>query len=67
MNSAMAMFDGNSVYSFGGYSDDSQYPIQRLDMAEDGTIEQIELIGAQTAQFYHPHLFKTENNTCSIG
>ena len=58
-----AIREGSSIYSFGGWND-NDYPIQRLDMTEEGTIERIELIGNQTTSGYHPILIITDSNTC---
>ena len=64
-----AIINGNSIYSFGGYGRNSFqkfsiFPIQRLDMGGDGTIEQIEHIGNQT-KIYFPIMFITDINTCA--
>ena len=59
-----AILDGNSIYSFAGKNGDSQYPVERLDMATDGTIEGSELIGTQDGFFRYPVLFITDANTC---
>ena len=64
MGYGTAVFDGKSLYSFAGQNMDSQFPIQRLDMATDGTIEQIELIGTQDEYLLYPILFFTDANTC---
>ena len=62
-----AILDGNSIYSFGItdvlFSTDSGL-IQRLDMASDGTIEGVELIGSHEKLFYYPILFITDADTC---
>jgi hypothetical protein len=62
-----AIIDGNSVYSFAGWNDafDSNYPIERLDLAEDGTIERAVHFGDQDQASMHPILFITDVNTCS--
>ncbi|CBY33468.1 unnamed protein product [Oikopleura dioica] len=55
----------NQIYSFGGSGKGGIPPIQRLDLAEDGTIEQIELIGNQDAAFYLPILYIVDAHTCT--
>ena len=59
-----AIVNGNSIYNFGGRNSDSQFPIQRLDMATDGTIKGSEHIGAHYGHYYRPILFITDANTC---
>ena len=59
-----AIMQGSSIYSFGGWGAGTNYPIQRLDMTEEGTIEHIELIGNQTTSAWHPILIITDSNTC---
>jgi hypothetical protein len=58
-----AFVTGNSIYSFGS-TDGHSSPIQRLDMATDGTIEGVELIGSQDNLYYFPILFITDADTC---
>jgi len=41
----------NQINSFGGRNGNYEYPIQRLDLAEDGTIDQIKLIGSHDDYF----------------
>ena len=55
--------NGNSVYSF-GYNYIG-LPIQRLDLADDGTIEQAVYIGDLDEGSLKPILFITDVNTCS--
>ena len=55
--------NGNSVYSF-GYNYNG-FPIQRLDLADDGTIEQAVHIGDLDEGSFKPILFITDVNTCS--
>jgi len=64
MGRGSAILFENSIYSFGGLNNDLQFPIQRLDMATDGTIEQIELIGAHDDYEPFPILLITDANTC---
>ena len=55
----------NQIYSFAGNGKGGIYPIQRLDLAEDGTIEQIELIGNQDTAFFWPILYIVDAHTCT--
>ena len=69
MGHGSAIIHGSSIYisgpnkRFDSLNDrirDMSHSIQRLDLAEDGTIEQIEIIGvAQTGYFPKPILFIT--------
>ena len=63
-----AILQGNSVYSFGGRapSDEENYrfPVQRIDLAQDGTIEQVELIAEQSTFNENPFLLITDADTC---
>ena len=56
--------NGNSVYSFAGWNAIG-YPIQRLDLTDDGTIEQAVHIGDLDEASMNPILFITDVNTCS--
>ena len=60
-----AIMNGNSVYSFAGFNSIGGYPIQRLDLADDGTIEQAVHIGDLDEGSFRPILFITDVNTCS--
>jgi len=59
-----AIMNGNSVYSFAG-ANLIGYPIERLDLADDGTIEQAVHIGDLDEGSFKPILFITDVNTCS--
>merc|ERR1712127_1410 len=60
-----AIMNGNSVYSFAGYNAIGGFPIERLDLADDGTIEQAVHIGDLDTISFKPILFITDVNTCS--
>jgi hypothetical protein len=66
MSFGTAIIKENCIYSFGGLSVDggSQNPIQRLDLAQDNTIKQVELLGNPTGDFAFPILLITNNDTC---
>ncbi|CBY23675.1 unnamed protein product [Oikopleura dioica] len=58
----------NQIYLFPGLdgnSDNGEFPIQRLDLANDSTIEQVELIGNNDEYFMFPILYITDANTCT--
>ena len=59
--------NGNSVYCFAGRGDNfaGGFPIERLDLADDGTIEQAVYIGDLDEGSLKPILFITDVNTCS--
>jgi len=61
-----AIIEDNCIYSFGGLSVDggSQNPIQRIDLAQDNTIEQTELLGSTAGDFAFPILLFTDFDTC---
>ena len=59
-----AIMNGNSVYSFAG-ANLIGFPIERLDLADDGTIEQAVHIGDLDDWSFKPILFITDVNTCS--
>ena len=52
----------NQIYASAA-DESGSYPIQRLDLAEDGTIEQIELIGNHNSA--EPVLYIVDANTCT--
>jgi len=56
----------NQIYLFPGYDGNGEFPIQRLDLAENGTIEQVELIGNNDEYLIFPILYITDANTCTI-
>jgi len=59
----------NQIYLFPGLdgnSDNGEFPIQRLDLANDSTIEQVELIGNNDEYLIFPILYITDANTCTI-
>ena len=55
----------NQIYSFGGRNGNEEFPIHRLDLAEDGAIDQIDLIGNQDEHFIWPILYIVDANTCT--
>ncbi|CBY13541.1 unnamed protein product [Oikopleura dioica] len=55
----------NQIYSFGGRGIGEFHPIQRLDLAGDGTVDQIELIGNHDDTFWRPILYIVDANTCT--
>ena len=55
----------NQIYLFPGRDGNGEYPIQRIDLEEDGTIEQVELIGNHDELFRFPILYITDANTCT--
>ena len=55
----------NQIYSFGGRGNGESHPIQRLDLAGDGTVDQIELIGNHDDTFWRPILYIVDANTCT--
>ena len=69
MSWGSAILEGNSVYSFGGRaaSDEENfiYPVQRIDLAQDGTIEQVELIAEHSSFYENPYLLITDADTCA--
>ena len=62
----MAIMEENCIYSFGGRQDDggTQNPIQRIDLDQDGTIEQTELLGNPTGDFAFSILLIADIDTC---
>jgi len=55
----------NQIYAFGGRGNGESHPIQRLDLAGDGTVDRIELIGNHDRIFYKPVLYIVDANTCT--
>merc|ERR1712071_390660 len=63
-----AILEGNSVYSFGGRAaEDAEnfFPVQRIDLAQDGTVEQVELIAEHSFFHENPYLLITDADTCA--
>ena len=53
----------NQIYSFAGLGE--SYPIQRLDLAGDGTVDRIELIGNHNKIIWEPVLYIVDADTCT--
>ena len=69
MSWGSAILEGNSVYIIGGsapsdYFENFELPVQRIDLAQDGTIEQVELIAEQSTFNENPFLLITDADTC---
>jgi len=63
-----AILEGNSVYSFGGRTaadTNIAFPVQRIDLAQDGTVEQVELIAEHGFFYENPYLLITDADTCA--
>ena len=65
-----AILEGNSVYIIGGsapsdFFENFELPVQRIDLAQDGTIEQVELIAEHTFFYENPYLLITDADTCA--
>ena len=58
------MFLHGSVYVCNGVSDDDFHPFQRVDFSDDGTIDQVQLIGEKGGSMYWPTLYEVESFTC---
>ena len=55
----------NQIYSFAGDGIGAEFPIQRLDLAGDGTVDRIELIGNHDRSTWYPFLYIVDANTCT--
>ena len=55
---------GDHVYIFAGSGDNDEYPIQRIDLAEEEQIAGNELIGSHENLFWWPILFETSADYC---
>ena len=53
----------NFIYVFGGFNVDER-PIQIIELREDSTIEQTDIIGYQTGGYGHPILYAVDSNHC---